>query len=84
MNDADEKQRWLDQPKNVDKIVYGLYAVCVLLVLCDLFYEKHTYYSYEHVFGFHGVYGFVACVALVLAAKGLRLILKRREDYYDR
>lgn len=84
MNDADEKQRWLDQPKNVDKIVYGLYVVCALLVLCDLFYEKHTYYSYEHWFGFHGVYGFVSCVALVLAAKGLRLILRRREDYYDR
>ena len=30
-----------------------------------------------------GLYGFVACVFLVLMAKLLRRILMRPEDYYD-
>ena len=36
------------------------------------------------VYGFYGIFGFVACVALVLIAKQLRRVLMRPEDYYDR
>ena len=36
------------------------------------------------LFGFHAVYGFVACVVLVLAAKQLRRVLMRDENYYER
>ena len=41
-------------------------------------------FAIEHVFGFYGLFGFVACVALVLIAKQLRRVLMRPEDYYDR
>ena len=33
--------------------------------------------------GFYAVYGFVACVLLVLLAKEMRKVLIRKEDYYD-
>ena len=85
-----EKRYWLDDPKNVDKIVYGLYAVCALLLAVDLFdlfgvlYHKHTHYDFEHWFGFYGFYGLIGSVGLVLAAKLLRKVLMRDEDYYDR
>jgi uncharacterized membrane protein len=78
-----EKDYWLDDPRNVNKIVYTLYAVCALLVLGDLLYHKHVHFDFEHWFGFAGFFGFVACVALVLAARLLRVVLKREEDYYD-
>lgn len=80
---------WLDDSKNVDKIVYGLYAVCGLLLavdLLDLFgvlYHKHAHYRLEGWFGFYGFYGLFGSVGLVLAAKQLRKLLMRREDYYD-
>ena len=35
------------------------------------------------MFGFYAIFGFVACVGLVLAAKELRKFLKRDEDFYD-
>jgi hypothetical protein len=35
------------------------------------------------MFGFYSVYGFVACVLLVLLAKEMRKLLIRKEDYYD-
>ena len=91
MNMKSEKKYWLDDPRNVKKIVYSLYVVCALLLLADFTYHKHadfTYHKHAHFdiegwWGFFGFFGLVACVALVLVAKVLRVILKREEDYYD-
>ena len=79
-----EKKYWLDDLRNVRKIYGGLWIVCILLVTTDLLYEKHIEFLIERVVGFFGFYGFVACVLLVLAAKQLRKIVGRGEDYYDR
>ncbi len=78
-----EKKYWLDDSRNVDKIFWGLCLVCVLLVLADLFYHRHVDFSWEGWIGFYGLYGFIACFGLVLLAKQLRKIVKRKEDYYD-
>ena len=78
-----EKPHWLDDPRHVNWIVYALYGVCGLLVLVDLLYPKDAHFDFEHRFGFFGLFGLVACVGLVLAAKLLRIVLKRGEDYYD-
>jgi hypothetical protein len=32
---------------------------------------------------FFAVYGFISCVSLIFIAKALRLLVKRKEDYYD-
>ena len=78
-----EKSYWLDEPRNVTKIVWALVAVCVALFFADGFYEKHGEVAIEYLFGFYGAYGFIGCVALVLAAKWLRTIVMRPEDYYE-
>ena len=78
-----EKKYWLDDPRNVNKIVVTLYVVCAVLVAADIFYHKHFHFDFENWFGFFGFFGLIACVALVLAAKLLRVVLKREEDYYD-
>ena len=82
--DPRERRYWLDDPRNVDRLVRGFYAVCALLLLLDVFVPKHGPFALEHVFGFYAFFGFIACVALVLIAKQLRRVLMRREDYYDR
>ena len=80
-----EKKRWLDDPKNVDKIWYGLIIVCVALFFADFAYKKHPYFeSMENLPNFYGFYGFVGCVFLVLAAAQLRKVLMRDEDYYEK
>lgn len=79
-----ERRWWLDDPKNVDKVFYALCVLCALSVIADLFYDKHGHFTWENWLGFHAGYGFVACVGLVLAAKQLRKLVKRPEDYYDR
>ena len=80
----DEPKYWLDDMRNVNKIVYALYALSALLLVIDPLVHKHGPFEIEHWFGFYGIYGFVGCVFLVLAAKELRRLVMRDEDYYDR
>ena len=79
-----EREYWVDRKENVDKVYWGVWVLCALLMVAEPFVHKHGDLSFENWFGFHGWFGFVACVALVLAAKLLRQILKRPEDYYER
>ncbi len=80
---GDEKRYWLDDPRNVTKIVWGLVAVCAGLFFADAFYEKHGPFAIERLFGFFGLFGFIVCVGLVLGAKWMRNLLMRPEDYYE-
>ena len=78
-----ERAYWLDNPRNVDRLVHGFYVVCGLLLAIDIFVPKHGPFAIEHVFGFYGIFGFFACVALVLIAKQMRRVLMRPEGNYD-
>jgi hypothetical protein len=80
----EQNEYWLDSSRNVTKLFHGLWVMCLLLISIDLFLHRHEQFGFAALFGFHGAYGFFACVALVLAAKQLRRLLMRREDYYDR
>lgn len=80
----EDRKYWLDEPRNVKKVYWSVFVICGLLFVADGFYHKHPHFEAEHWFGFYGIFGFVACVGLVLAAKVLRIILKRPEDYYDK
>ena len=57
-------------------------ATLAASVLAQLFIEAHPHFAFEGWFGFNALYGFVACAALILIAKALGLVLKRKDDYY--
>jgi hypothetical protein len=78
------KRYWLDSPENVTKLYRGVWAVGIALALADLVVHKHEEVAFADGFAFYALFGFVACVALVLTAKALRRVLKRPEDYYER
>lgn len=84
MKAAGEPKGWPFKKKNIDRICYALYAVSALLLVIDPFVHKHGKFAIEHWWGFYGIYGFIGCVFLVLAAKELRKLVMRSEDYYDR
>ena len=73
---------WLDNMRNVDRVVYALYAVCAALFAADFLYHKHVYLTAEKFPGFYALYGFFMCAMLVICARGMRVFLKRNEDYY--
>ena len=78
-----EKQHIFDNPRNIKRLLGVFFALCAALLLLDFVHHRHMIHDWEHLWGFYGIFGFVACVALVLAAKALRKILMRPEDYYD-
>jgi len=81
---SDERRYWLDEPRNVDRLFWGLAVVCGLLVVVDFFLHRHAHFSFEEFPGFYGALGFVAFFLIVLAGRYLRRVLQRPEDYYDR
>lgn len=83
MPDDKEKIHIFDRPENVGRLLKGFYAICVLLVLADFFLHRHIGFAWEKIPAFYAIYGFVACVLLVLVAKKMRNVLMRKEDYYD-
>ena len=79
-----EKKHLFDNPKNVKRLLMIFYALLGVLLAIEFFIHKHTYFTWEEWHGFYAVYGFVACVCLVLVSKYvLRPLVKRRESYYD-
>jgi hypothetical protein len=77
------KKHMFDNPRNIKRVIYGLYIVCGLSVFAEFFIHPHVVHPWEALFGFYSLYGFVACVILVLVAKELRKLIMRSEDYYD-
>ena len=78
------KTYWLERKENVTKVYWAVWVVCGALLLVDPLIHKHEAFGFAEWFGFFGFFGFVACFGLVLAAKMLRRVIKRPEDYYER
>lgn len=76
------KLLWLDNKKNVDRIVYALGVLCAGLFAAEFIYHKHSYLDIEDIPGFYAAYGFFMGAVAVIFARAIRVILKRDEDYY--
>jgi len=77
---------WFERPENIRRMIIGLVITCAGLAIADLFYENpHPHFEpLETSFGFQAWFGFVAFVVIVFLGRGLRFIVSRPEDYYDR
>lgn len=65
------------------KLSLGVFfGACALLVVADFIVHRHMEHSLERVPAFYALYGFVGVAGLIMAAKGLRRIVMRGEDYY--
>ncbi|MBU4563446.1 MAG: hypothetical protein KMY53_12915 [Desulfarculus sp.] len=72
-----------DKAVNVKRLLICLYVFLAGLLVADFFISKHGHFSWENAPEFYAVYGFLCYLALIVLAKALRRIIKRREDYYD-
>ena len=79
---SQQKQHIFDNPNNVRLVVRILVGICIGLVAVDFIYNRHVMHPWEGLRGFYALFGFAACVALVLVAKELRKLVMRDEDYY--
>ena len=69
--------------RTVTGVIAALAAACVVAAGADAVIHRHVSHPWEALPAFHALYGFAACVVLVLAAKEMRKAIRRREDHYD-
>ncbi len=79
-----KRKHLFDDPRNVRLLVRGLVGCCLVLFGLDFVLHRHTVHPWESFPGFYALYGFIACVILVMLARELRKLVMRDEDYYDR
>ena len=73
----------LVRPLTVRGLWIGFGVVLAALVLGDLLIHPHAGFGIDGAFGFYAWYGLGTCVAMVLFAKGLGVVLKRPDTWYD-
>lgn len=79
-----EKTYFFDKKENIRTVMRVFYALCVALLIGDFVIHRHEMHPWDHLPGFYPLFGFVACVLLVLVAREMRKVLMRSEDYYER
>lgn len=84
MNDQPQQgEGFFYQPKTISWILRIFYSLCVLLVIVDFIVHRHIITDAEKIPAFYALYGFVACVVLVVIASKMRTYLMRDSDYYE-
>jgi hypothetical protein len=75
---------YFDKPENIKKLWIILYVICGLLVVPDFVLHRHPHFGFDGFFGFYAILGFVSCAILILFSKLVGLVLKVKENYYDK
>ena len=91
---ADERRYLFDKSANVRRLMRGFYVACAIVAVLDVVnliqhwlgaHElRHAEQQLEGLPEFYVIYGFLGVAFLVVAARGLRKLVMRDEDYYDR
>jgi len=79
---APNHDHWLSRPSTIRGLWIAFAIVLAFTVAAELFIDIKGYFGVDDWPGFGAIYGFGACVAMVLVAKALGVLLKRRDDYY--
>jgi uncharacterized PurR-regulated membrane protein YhhQ (DUF165 family) len=76
------QQHWLTRPRTIRVLWIGFVIVLGFTVVAEFFVHRHPHFSMDGLLAFNAIYGFLACVALILIAKLLGFAIKRPETYY--
>ena len=79
MND----DHWLTRPSTIRLLWIVFIAVLALTVAAGISFTEEPHFEIERLFAFNAIYGFLVCAAMILGAKALGLLLKRRDTYYE-
>ena len=74
---------WADSSSAVERVIFWLGVVCVVLFVLDFVIHRHSYAPGEGMPGYYAIVGFVAFTLIVLGASQLRKLILRNETYYS-
>lgn len=79
----DSRLHWLVRRATIRKLWIAAAVLLALTVLAQLAIPLKGKFAVDGWFAFPAVYGFVACVLMVVFAKALGVLLKRKDSYYE-
>lgn len=74
---------WLTRPATIRWLWIIGCGVLAVTVLLQVVISIKGYFGVDGWFGFGALFGFFSCVAMVLVAKLVGVLLKRPDNYYD-
>ena len=77
------KQHWLLRPGTIRLLWIGFALLLALTLLAGLLLSPHAYFGLVATLAFNAWYGFASCIGMILGAKALGRLLKRKDSYYD-
>ena len=76
-------QKTADMQKTGKHFTRILLGLAIILAILELFLHRHGVAPIEDSFMFPAIFGFLAFMFIVQVGKWLRLMIMRREDYYE-
>lgn len=78
----------LDDPRTIRLLWIAGLSILAVILLIDLFVNHHAHFPRDGITidtlpDFFPVYGFLASFALVILAKTMAIVLKRKDTFYD-
>lgn len=75
---------WLVRRSTI-RLLWGIFLLILAATVAADFWltESHALFGLDGSFGFYAWYGFGTCVLMVVGAKLLGFVLKRKDTYYD-
>ncbi|MEX1031790.1 MAG: hypothetical protein WDZ30_00375 [Cellvibrionaceae bacterium] len=80
---SEKEPHWLVRPATIRKLWIGFSIILGLTLFAQFFVHIHDYFFVDGTPGFYAAFGFFSCVAMVVVAKLLGLLLKRPDTFYD-
>jgi hypothetical protein len=77
------KQHWLLQPRTIRALRVVGVLILALTLIAGLLVPGHGYFGIDGSFGFNAWYGFATCICMIVVAKALGRLLKRKDTWYD-
>lgn len=82
MTDKSSADHWLVRAATIRLLWRVFIAILALTVLAQLVFGVKGYFGLDGWLGFGAVFGFLACLSMVLIAKALGFLIKRDESFY--
>ena len=76
-------KHWLLRPKSIKLLWLLMYVFLVLTLALELLIPHQGHFGIDASFGFSAWFGFLSCFLMVVAAKLLGILIKRKDNYYE-
>lgn len=83
MSERESDRHWLVRRSTVRRLWQLFAVVLALTVIAQIAVPVKGYFGVDSLFAFGALFGFLSCVAMVLFARALGVLIKRDENYYE-